>query len=423
MEMTHIKQFLLRQHLLIVLTFFFISISNTHAENLTVPVSSGEEIVVEHFPASGKYLMLWFAPEYGLRDTHRALARSLSEQHIEIWLTNLMDSLFLPVGSKTIKELKGDYAADMIEYAHKLTGKKIIVAGDSYASVIALRGAHRWQQKQLNEPYLIGGVLFSPYTYAAIPQLGQLPDYLPIVSATTIPLMIYQAQNSAIIGQYATLLGQLQQHGNPVYTRFMPDIMSLFYLSEPTVYTQKQTKPLPTHIRKMIAVLEQHPVPSKAIPINTTVATQSGIDIQLNEFKGHTIPVAIELPDIHGNTIIKKDFKGKVTIINFWATWCAPCLEEIPSLNRLKNKMHDVPFELISINYAEDKRFVVDFMNKVHVEFPVLLDQNGEFATQWNVISYPSTFVIDTNGKIRYGVNAAIEWDKPEIVEKIKSLI
>lgn len=412
-----------RQLLLCVLALALFGAASAHAENISVPVSSGDEIVVEHFPASGKYLMIWFAPEYGLRENHRALARKLADQEIEVWLTNLMDSLFLPVGSKTIKELDGNHAADMVEYAHKLTGKKIILAGDSYASVIALRGAQRWQQKSSTEPYLIGAVLFSPYVYASIPKLGELPEYLPIVSATNIPLMIYQAQNSAIIGQYGTLLEKLQQHGNPVYTRFMPDIMSLFYLQEPTGYMQQQVKPLPVHIRKMIAVLEQHPVPSKAIPINTTVATQSGIDIQLNEFKGHTTPVAIALPDIHGNTVIKKDFKGKVTIINFWATWCAPCLEEIPSLNRLKGKMQDVPFELISINYAEDKRFVLEFMKKVHVEFPVLLDQNGEFATQWNVISYPSTFVIDANGKIRYGVNAAIEWDKPEIVEKLKSLI
>ena len=62
-------------------------------------------------------------------------------------------------------------------------------------------------------------------------------------------------------------------------------------------------------------------------------------------------------------------------------------------------------------------------MQRVQVDFPVLLDQRGEFAKQWKVISYPSTFVIDADGKIRYGVNAAIEWDRPEIINKLKSLM
>lgn len=85
--------------------------------------------------------------------------------------------------------------------------------------------------------------------------------------------------------------------------------------------------------------------------------------------------------------------------------------------------MKGLPFELISINYAEDKKTILEFMKKVNVEFPVLLDKNGDFAKKWNVIAYPSTFVIDKHGKIKYGVNAAIEWDKPEFIQKIKSLL
>ena len=393
------------------------------SDKINVPVSTGDEILVEQFPASGKYLMLWFAPEYGLRENHRALAEKLSKQNIEVWLCNLLDSLFLPAGTNAIKELDSRYPAEIIAYAHKLTGKKIILAGDSYAAVLALRGAQRWQQSRPTDPYLIGAVLFSPYVYSSIPQLGQLPEYLPIASATNIPIMIYQAQHSAIIGQYDTLLAKLQQHGNPIYSRFMPDIMSLFYQQEPTIYMQQQTKPLPVHIRKVITLLENHKVPANAIPLKQASPKPTGIDIQLKLFQGDLAPVSLELPDINGNLVTKRNYKGKVTVINFWATWCPPCIQEIPSLNRLKNKMQGLPFELISINYAEDRQAVMKFMKNVHVEFPVLLDQHGEFATQWRVISYPSTFVIDSKGNIKYGVNAAIEWDNPEIIEQIKSLI
>ncbi len=394
------------------------------AENeITVSISSGDEITVEKFPASGKYLILWLAPEYGLRGAHRALARMLSKQDIEVWQTDIVQSLFLPQGSTSIKNLSGKHVADLIEYAHKKTGKKIIVAGDSYASVSILLGAHQWQKQKQPRPYLIGAILFSPYAYATIPPLGQLPKYMPIISATNIPIMIYQAKNHGNIGQFDSLVKQLQQHGNPVYTRITPKVMSLFYEEEPTAKMLQQIKPLPVNIKKMISVLEKHPVPLKPIALKNTNENKSGIDIYLKRYQGVVTPTVINLDDAYGNPVVKNDFKGKITVINFWATWCPPCVKEIPSLNSLKKKMQGLPFELISINYAEDKKTILDFMKKVKVDFPVLLDQDGSFAKKWNVITYPSTFVIDTKGKIKYGVNAAIEWDSPEFIAKLKSLL
>jgi thiol-disulfide isomerase/thioredoxin len=392
-------------------------------ENITIPTASGDEIIAEHFPAKGDYLLLWFAPEYGLREAHRSLAGNLGKHNIEVWLCNLLESLFLPNGTRSIRQLDGKYVAEMINYAHKITGKKIIVAGDSYASVIALNGAHRWQEQRSTETYLIGAILFSPYTYAYVPPLGQPPEYLPIVSATNIPIMIYQAQNSAIIGQFDTLTKKLQQHGSPIYHQFMPGIMSLFYQSEPTPAMRQQAKPLPTSIAKMVNLLDKHPFPKKTIPLHSQKNDSSGIDINLKVYNGKIKPIPIRLTDTQGHSFVKNDYKGKVTIINFWATWCPPCIEEIPSLNRLKNKMNGLPIELLSINYAEDQTTILEFMKKVHVHFPVLLDPHGDFARQWNVISYPSTFVIDSEGKIRYGINAAIEWDTPEVIAKLKTLI
>lgn len=393
------------------------------ADELTVSVSSGDEITVEQFPATGKYLMLWFAPEYGLRENHRALAQQLADQNIEIWLSNIQESLFLPNSTHSIKQLTGKHVADLIEYAHESSNKKIIVAGDSYATLIALYGAHQWQQRQHEDSYLIGAILFSPYTYAYIPALGQAPEYMPIVSASNIPMMIYQAKHSATIGQFDLLVEKLRQHGNPVYTRLTPNVMSLFYQEPPTAEMKRQAEAIPANISKIIPLLEKHPVPRTPIALQQTSPIKSGIDTYLKEFDGDHSSFVIQLPDTDGLMINKQDFTGKVTLVNFWATWCPPCIEEIPSLNRLKNKMSDQPFELISINYAEDNKTIKDFLREVNVEFPVLLDHDGDFANSLGIITYPSTFVIDTHGKIKYGVNAAIEWDSPELIEKLEALI
>jgi len=392
-------------------------------DEIIVPASEDNEITVNRFQSSGEYLIVWLAPEYGFRKTHETMAKRLSEENIEIWQSNIPESLFMTQGVSSIKQLDGRFVADIIEYARNKTGKKILVAGDSYASISALRGAHQWQQRKIKTPYLIGAVLFSPYTFAYIPPLGLPPEYLPIVSSSNIPIMVYQSQNSGIIGQFKGLVHELRKHQSPVYTKYIPNVMSLFYQKKPTSAMIAGAEAIPKNIKKIIHVLEQHKPPTMPVKLATNDKVKSGIDIYLREFSGNNTPINIKLKTAQGKTFNKDNFKNKITVINFWATWCPPCIEEIPSLNRLSKKMKGRPFELISINYAEEKKVILDFMKKVSVEFPVLLDQNGEFAKQWNVISYPSTFIINKQGKIVYGVNSAIEWDSPELINKIKSML
>ncbi len=393
------------------------------AEEISVPVADDNEIIVDRYPAEGDYLLLWFAPEYGFRQAHRSMAQRLPGQGIEVWQADVVESLFLPQGSTSLKQLEGGYVADLIEYAHATSGKKIAVAGDSYAAMTALLGARSWQDREQGAPYLVGAVLFTPYSYAYIPPLGLAPEYLPIVESTNIPLMIYQAKNSATFNRFDELLEKLRKNESPVYTRLVPEVMSLFYEEEPTAAMTDTADAVARNLKQMLPMLARHELPKRPIALGSGPQAKSGIDIYLKEFRGQKRPAALALPDINGNTLTRSDFAGKVTVVNFWATWCPPCIEEIPSLNRLQRKMAGQPFELISINYAEDRETVIRFLKRVKVDFPVLLDRNGDYAKRWNVISYPSTFVIDSSGKIRYGVNAAIEWDAPEITGKLEALM
>ena len=392
-------------------------------EEIIVPASNDNELTVSRYKASGDHLIVWLAPEYGFRENHQSMAQLLAEQNIEVWQSNILESLFLTQSVNALRQLDGHYIADLVEYAHKLTGKKIILLGDSYASINALIGAHQWQSRKQSSSYLVGAILFSPYTYAYIPPLGLKPVFMPIIDATNIPLMIYQAKGSGNINQFQNVISKLQQHDNPVYTKFTPDVMSLFYNATPSDLMKKHALILVPNIKKMISVLERHELPKAPVPLKPLLSSKSGIDIDLRKFKGDMAPLNINLLDTNDKPYVRSDFTKKVTIVNFWATWCAPCVEEIPSLNRLKQKMTGLPFELISINYAEDKKTIKDFMKEVAVEYPVLLDKNGSFAKQWNVISYPSTFIIDTHGKIKYGVNSAILWDDPDLIDTIKLLL
>jgi thiol-disulfide isomerase/thioredoxin len=393
------------------------------AEDIVVTVSEDVEVGITRFPAQGDYLLLWLAPEYGFLKAHRSLASRMPEQGIEVWQSDIVEALFLPQGTASLKQLDGRYVADLIEQAHAISGKKIAIVGDSFAVPAALHGARQWQSRNHGDPYLVGAILFSPYTYAYRPQLGQPPIYLPIVESTNIPMMVYQAQKSGIVSQFRGLIERLGRNDSPVYTQPVAGVMSLFYEEQPSDAMRQAAVPLPTSIRQILPILAQYDFPAQPVPLKLGIPAKSGVDIYLKEFSGNFQPPAFSLNDINGRLVAKTGFSEKLTVINFWASWCPPCVEEIPSLNRLKKKMASKPFELITINYAEDKETVAAFLQKVEVDFPVLLDLDGSTAKQWKVISYPSTFVIDSHGEIRYGVNAAIEWDAPEVIEALEKLL
>ena len=111
------------------------------ALQLDVAVSNDMAVDVAHYPADGEYLLLWLAPDYGFRDAHRALAERLPAQGIEVWQADIAASLFLPEGSASLRSLDGGYVADLLEQAHRMSGKKIVLAGDSYAALAVLSGA------------------------------------------------------------------------------------------------------------------------------------------------------------------------------------------------------------------------------------------------------------------------------------------
>lgn len=393
----------------------------TAAQPLEISVSSGDDIAVERFPAHGDHLIIQFAPEYGLRDNHRHLAGLLADRDIETWLVNLQESMFLPDSTQVLRQMDTGVVAELVDIACE-RGKRVLLAGDAYGAVIALRGAHDWQRLGTSD-CLAGAILFSPYAYRRIPALGEDPVYLPVVSATSIPLLIYQARGSATHGRFQTLLGHLGAHGNPVYTSMMPDIMSLFYDQPASEAMSAEAARIAGLVAGSLPLLDAHSVPSEPVAALEKVTGDSGVDIALRPFTAGLAALPIDLTDTAGNRFRRESYRDRVTLVNFWATWCPPCVEEIPSLNALRETLQHDDFELISINYAEPAEQIRAFMAEVAVDFPVLLDPAGAFSRRWNVVTFPSSFIIGPQGRIRYGVNAAIDWNDPQVVSTIRSLV
>jgi thiol-disulfide isomerase/thioredoxin len=390
---------------------------------LDITASDGADLNLHHYPAQGEYLVIWIASGYGLSVRDVQIAQGLAQHGIEIWQIDFAQSLFQVGSSNFMRRLNPKYVVDLIDAAQQRTHKKVILLSHSYGAIPTLRGAALWQQATPHRGRLSGVVLLSPDLYAAIPELGLKPDYLPIARATNIPLVIYQAGKRGNAGQFPHLLQQLTSSNDNVFFKLMPAITSPMYPGDTSEATLQLLRKLPTELVGVFHLLDSIPPPATAPVYSFAHKSEARLDSRLRPYRAHPQPNPITLASADNRRYNIHDYQGKVSVINFWATWCRPCREEIPSLNRLRRLMHGKPFQLISINYAEGAATIKAFLKDVRVDYPVLLDNTGEVSSQWNVIAFPSTFVIGSDGKIHYGVNAAIDWDAPDVVRVLEGLL
>jgi len=117
------------------------------------------------------------------------------------------------------------------------------------------------------------------------------------------------------------------------------------------------------------------------------------------------------------------DYRGKVVLVNFWASWCPPCLAELPGIQRLADRLAGEAFEVLLVNVAESPFRVSKFMKLVGTRLRVLLDDKGETFRAWGGNVYPTSFVLDGGGQVRYVAYGPLEWDNETIVEKLSGLL
>jgi len=119
------------------------------------------------------------------------------------------------------------------------------------------------------------------------------------------------------------------------------------------------------------------------------------------------------------------DFRDKVVLVNFWATWCPPCRREMPSIERLYQAMKGKDFEILAINVAEDPDTVSGFTGALDAapSFPILFDTDSSVAKAWPVMGLPTTFILDKQGRIAYRAMGAREFDNQSILAQIQALL
>jgi thiol-disulfide isomerase/thioredoxin len=131
----------------------------------------------------------------------------------------------------------------------------------------------------------------------------------------------------------------------------------------------------------------------------------------------------LKLRDLQGKEHTLADYRGKVVLLNFWATWCDPCREEMPAMQRLQDKLAGKPFAILAVDYGEGAPRVSDFLKKVPLRFTVLLDRDTSAATAWKVKVLPTSLVIDAEQKVRFVAVGDVGWDSQAVEEQIRKLL
>lgn len=132
----------------------------------------------------------------------------------------------------------------------------------------------------------------------------------------------------------------------------------------------------------------------------------------------------LRLQNMDEELIDLKDLKGKVVVINFWATWCPPCRREMGSLERLYQATKDKGVEVLAVNIGEDVDTVFSFMGTIEPSpsFQMMFDPDAVSMKDWNIRGLPTTYIIDPNGTIAYRAVGGREFDHADIVKTVISL-
>ena len=195
------------------------------------------------------------------------------------------------------------------------------------------------------------------------------------------------------------------------------------YLHQQLAYTDISQKNI-RHIKNEICRMVKYKI-SHAPAMLMLACLLSPLSVYGAQLEPVTSDVSAEftLVDSRDKTRSLSDYRGKVVLVNFWASWCPPCIHEMPELQKLKSHFADRPFEVLTINVGEKKYKVRKFSKVIKLDLPVLLDTSSKTFKEWRVKTLPTSFLIDSDGEIRYTVRGNPGWNNEDTLATIEKII
>ena len=126
--------------------------------------------------------------------------------------------------------------------------------------------------------------------------------------------------------------------------------------------------------------------------------------------------------DNRGQEVTLDAYRGRTVVVNFWATWCAPCVAEMPSLQRMRDKLAPKGIEVIAVNLQENAARIGPFVERLGITFPVVRDHDGAVRTAWQVTVFPTSFVVGPDQRIVWVARGEIDWDDAHVQSQLRTL-
>ncbi|PUE60182.1 hypothetical protein B9Z44_11740 [Limnohabitans curvus] len=146
-----------------------------------------------------------------------------------------------------------------------------------------------------------------------------------------------------------------------------------------------------------------------AVLLSSFVASNAWAQFDKTAWPANVATPKIEAVDLQGKAWNTTELAGKVVVLNFWATWCAPCKDELPTLQTLHD-ISDSQTVVLTINVREPAARASRYMQSTGMTFPVISDAKGEWAKRWGVTVYPTTILISPNGQARWRIVGDVDW-------------
>ncbi len=130
------------------------------------------------------------------------------------------------------------------------------------------------------------------------------------------------------------------------------------------------------------------------------------------------------LPRLDGKPVKLSDFRGKVVLVNVWATWCQPCVAEMPSMEKLYQQLKGENFEILAVSIdSPGAAAVAPFMRRNNLSFPALIDSQGHIKTAYNLTGVPESFIINRQGVLAQKIVGPLDWAAPEVLKYFRQLM
>ncbi len=398
--------------------------SITINDDLDIPVTRYEAF------ADVAPILLWLPSSRGTSSKQAITAGALGDLDIETWIVDLHTAYFVDTGRGSIQHFQARDIAELIRIAAKRTSKKIYVVTTDGVAKPGLEGIALYQQQaaQSGEKSAVGGaILFHPnLSYPAI-EPGVPVSYLPIASNSTIPIYFIQPTISTKQWRSLELQEILQSGGSPVFMHPMPGIQAGFHMRPDEDLNEAdfaQRERLPKDLKNAIKLLSLQAAAAAPEVISTRPETsKTKRQYGLNKLKNRTaLPLVLDNLDSQPTKI--NYAKNKLTLLSFWASWCEPCIKELPSLKRLHDDYVDKGLHIITVNIGEEKLAIEQAVKRFAMsDYTNLLDPEGVAMNAWHVYGYPSNFLITADGAMDYGSIGGVEWDEAEVREIVEKLL